>query len=131
MTPGASPAPAPGPQGQPPIGSSPATGPTPNAGNLVKGNQVIGAALKLMAMGIALVGPQSEIGQATLKAMQDIGKKLPPGATTEAGEKNAMSEAQLNQQRMGPAMAMLKQQAGGGGGAPPGAPGQAQPPMAA
>lgn len=128
MTPGAMPGAAPASPGQPPIGSSPATGPTPNAGTQVKGNQVIGAALKLLAMGVALVGPESDIGQSVLRLMQDVGKKLPPGATTEAGEKNALNEAQMNQQRMGPAMALMKQRAAGPQGAPPGA---APPAMAA
>jgi len=125
--PGAAPAaaPQPPPQGQPPIGSSPATGPTPNAGNSVKGNQIVGAALGMLALAVPLLGPGSPIGQKILKAMTDIGKDLPPGATTQAGEKNAMESLMMRQQSAGPAMAAQRQ------GMPPGgAPGGAPPPAA-
>ena len=131
--PGATPAPVPPPpQCQPPIGSSPATGATPNAGNAIKGHQVIGAALKMLAMGVALVGAGSPLGQKSLKAMQDIGKDLPPGSATESGEKSAVNDLQMQQQKMGPAMAMMRQGAAAPpGAAPGGAPPPSPPPMAA
>lgn len=97
--------------GQPPIGSSPASSPVPNAGHAVKGNQIIGMGLKALAAGVALVGPSGPLGQAVLKALQEIGKHLPPGATTEAGEKNAMESQMMQMHRNGPMMAMLRQQA--------------------
>ena len=73
-------------------------------------------------MGVALVGPGSPIGLKVLKAMQDIGKELPPGATTPAGEKNAMEQMMMRQQSMGPAMAAQKQGMPPGAAPPPAAP---------
>jgi hypothetical protein len=106
-------------QGQPPIGSSPATGPTPNAGNAVKGNQIVGAGLAMLSLAVPLLGPGSPIGQKILKALTDIGKDLPPGATTQAGEKNALEGLMMRQQSMGPAMAAQRQGMPPAGGAPP------------
>ncbi len=124
MMPGAPPAAAPQPptQGQPPIGSSPATGPTPNAGNAVKGNQIVGAALGMLSLAVPLLGPGSPLGQKILKAMTDIGKDLPPGATTQAGEKNALEGLMMRQQSMGPAMAAQRQGAPPAAAPPPAAP---------
>lgn len=119
------PPPGAGMQGQPPIGSSPATGPTANAGHAVKGNQIIGAALAMLSMGVGLVGANSPLGQKCLKALSDIGKDLPPGASTMTGENDALKSMLMKRQSMGPAMAMAQQ---GAGAAPPP---QQPPPMAA
>jgi hypothetical protein len=105
MMPGAAP------QGSPQLGSSPATGPTPNVGDHVRGNALIGAALNAMAMAVPLVGAQSEIGQELLSAMQRIGKKMPPGATSPGGEGNALDALRARQQQTGPMMAALQQRA--------------------
>ena len=95
---------------------------------MVKGHQIIGAGLKMMAMAVALVGPGSPLGQKVLKALQDIGKDLPPGAATESGEKNAMQDMMMKQQSMGPAMAAMRPPAAAGGAPPSPTP---PPPMAA
>lgn len=120
MPPGAGAAPP----GQPPFGSSPATGATTNPGLAAKGMQAAGALLNGMAMVIPLVGAQTPLGQAFAKAMIDIGKELPPGATSPQGEQNFLQQMAMRQQQMMPQRAAV-------GGAPPGAappPGGAPPP---
>ena len=141
-TPGGSPAipPAgtPARPGQPPIGSSPATGPTQNNGFVAKGIQAAGAILNGMAMVIPLVGAHTPLGQAFAKAMVDIGKHIPPGASSPQGENDFLKQMALRQQQMGPQRAALGAQ-GAPGGAPGGAPSPAPvpgashspPPMAA
>jgi hypothetical protein len=106
-------------QGTPPIGTSPATGPTPNAGNTVRGNQLVGTALSMLAMAVGLIGPATELGQEVLGAVQRIGKKLPPGATSQGGEKEALQQQMMKQQQMGPMMAAARQGAQSPGGPPP------------
>jgi hypothetical protein len=129
-TPGATPTPPPGgPQpGQPPIGSSPATGPSQNLGKMAQGIQAAGALLKGMAMVMAMVGPETPLGQALNKSITDIGKNIPPGASTPAGENNFVKQMALRQQQMGPQQAAVA-----GMQKPPGAapPPPAAPPMAA
>jgi len=118
---------------QPPIGSSPATGPTQNLGNAAKANQAVGALLKGMALAMALAGPGTPLGQALNKSISDIGKHLPPGASSPQGEGNFEKEMVQRRMQMTPHLAALSAQ--GGGGAPPGAPppppGGAPPPMPA
>ena len=95
-------APGGGPQpGQPPMGASPATGPTQNLGAAAQGIQAVGALLKGMAMVLTLVGPATPIGMAITKALQDIGKHVPPGASTPQGENNFAKQMMLRQQQMG------------------------------
>ncbi len=88
----------------------------------------------MLSMAVALLGPSAPLSQKILKALQDIGKDLPPGSTTQSGEKNALQGLLMKQQQMGPQMAAMHQGAAGGPpGAPPGggAPPPSPPPMAA
>jgi hypothetical protein len=119
--------PSPGgpPQGQPPIGSSPATGPSQNLGLAAKGMQAAGALLNAMAMVIPLVGAGSPIGQALAKAMVDIGKHVPPGTASPQGESEFVKQMALRQQQMGSQRAALASQQPPPGAAPGAAP---QPP---
>ena len=102
---GASPSPPPGSAaqpGQPPIGSSPATGPSQNLGRMAQGIQAAGALLKGMAMVMALVGPETPLGQSLNKAIADVGKNLPAGSHSPEGENNFIKQMALRQQQMAP-----------------------------
>lgn len=101
------------PQGQPPIGSSPATGPTQNLGNAAKGVQAVSALLHGMAMIIPLVGPASPVGQALAKAMVDIGKHVQPGSGTPQGESEFIRQMAQRQTQMGTQHAAIASQGGG------------------
>lgn len=120
-------APAAAPQ-QPPFGSSPATGPTPNKGYEAAAAQRLGAVVKQLEELIPLAGATSDIGKAALDALNKLVKLVPAGSVTPASQRNniermAQSQAQNNAQ-----MQALKQQRmqGGQGAQPP-----AQQPQAA
>ncbi len=115
--------------GQPPIGSSPATGATQNLGMAAKGMQAVGALLNGMAMTIPLVGAGSPVGQALAKAMVDIGKHVQPGASSPQGENEFVKQMALRQQRMGSQQGAIASQQPRPPGAPP--PTAAPPPVAA
>lgn len=100
--------------GQPPIGSSPATGPTQNLGLAAKGIQAVGALMNGMAMVIPLVGAGSPLGQSLAKALTDIGKHVPPGAASPQGQQDFIRQMAMKQMQMGPQQAAL----GNAGGRP-------------
>jgi hypothetical protein len=79
----------------------------------------VGVLLNGMAMIIPMVGPATPIGQAIAKALTDIGKHVPPGASSPQGEKNAMQQMMMRQQQMAPHKAAM----GAMGSAPPPPPG--------
>jgi hypothetical protein len=116
--------PGPAQPGQPPIGSSPATGPSQNLGFAAKGIQAVGALLNGMAMALPLVGAQTPLGQAIAKSMTDIGKHIPPGSTSPQGHEQFLKSMLMKQQQMGPQRAAVASQSP----APPPPPGGATPP---
>jgi len=123
--PGAKPPTQPGQPQQPPFGSTPATGPTPNKGYEAAGLQRLGVVLRQLEELVPLLGSASEPGKAVLDAIGKLSKHVPAGSVTPAAMKGniesmAMRNAQQNQQ-----MQALKPQ----GGAP--APGGAPPPTQA
>jgi len=102
-------------QPQPPFGSSPATGPTPNKGYEAAAAQRLGLVVKQLEQLIPLAGAASDIGKACLEALNKLVKYVPAGSVSPAGEKNnidqmAMRNAQQNQQMQ----ALKAQQAQGG-----------------
>jgi len=112
--PAAAPQGAPQPQ-QPPFGSSSATGPTPNKGYEAAAMQRVGVLVKAMTELLPQVGMQSELGQALHKAIGILGKHVPPGATSNAAEKNQIEKMAIQNQQNGAMQAQLKQ----GGAQPP------------
>lgn len=92
------------------MGSSPATGPTQNAGHAAKGRAFIAAALKLLEGSVALVGSSSEEGHDVLKAINLLGKHT-AGGVPEGAQKNAMEGMMMKQQQMAPQLAQMRQQA--------------------
>jgi hypothetical protein len=94
---------------------------------MAQGIQAAGALLKGMAMVMAMVGPESPLGQALNKSITDVGKHIPPGASSPQGENNFVKQMALRQQQMAP-----HQAAAGAMQRPPGAPppGGAPPPAA-
>lgn len=114
------------------MGSSPATGPTPNQGYEAEALQQLGVAIKQLEGMVPKLGATSDAGAAVLKALQQLAKFVPPGAVTPAGERNALEKTMLNNQRNSMLLQQIRaaqaQQAAGG--APPGgAPAAPQPGM--
>lgn len=122
----------PPPPGQPPMGSSPATGPSQNLGMAAKGLQAAGALLNAMAMVIPLVGAGSPLGQALAKGMTDIGKHIPPGTSSPQGEQQFAQQMLMKQRQMASQRAAVgSQMPGAGGPTGAGAPGAGAPPPSA
>lgn len=88
---------------QPPFGTSPATGPTPNRGYEAAGLQRLGLVVKQLEELVPLFGAGSEPGKKVLKALNTLVDLVPSGSVSPAAEKNniermAMQNTQANQQ---------------------------------
>lgn len=116
LTPGGGQSPQPQ---QAPFGASPATGPTPNKGYEAQAAQRVGAIVKAMTDILPLVGATSDLGRALMKAMTDLGKHVPPGSTSNAGERNQIEKMAMQNQANGQMMQQAKQSAAAPQGAPP------------
>jgi hypothetical protein len=67
--------------------------------------------LKGMALLMAMAGPQTPLGQALGKAIQDVGKHVPPGSSSEQGQQNfAQAQVMQNQKMMAHRAAIAAQQ---------------------
>ena len=120
------PAAAPEQQQQPPMGVSPATGPTPNKGFEAAVVQRLGTLINGLTDAFKMVGAGSDLGKDILKIINIAAKHVPPGAVSPAGERNTLEQMQMKNAQNGQQMAQLR---GGqpGAGAPPG--GAAPPPQ--
>jgi len=131
------PPPAAAPQGappqpqQPPFGSSPATGPTPNKGYEAAAMQRVGVLVKQMTEILPMVGATSELGQALMKSMTSLAKHVPPGSTSNAAEKNSIEKMAIQNQQNGQMQQQMKQPGQSGAAPPPSMPGAPQMPKAA
>lgn len=84
------------------MGSSPATGPTPNKGFEAAGLQRLGLVIKQLEALVPMLGSGSEAGGAVLKALNSLAKFVPSGSVTPGAERTnidrmAMQNAQNNQ----------------------------------
>ena len=106
----------------PPMGVSPATGPTPNKGYEAAAMQRLGLVIKQLTEILPLAGASSDIGKTVLDVLTKLTKHVPSGSNTQASERNA-----IDQMAMKNAQAAQTNKALQGGGQPGG--GQGQPPM--
>jgi hypothetical protein len=111
------------------MGTSPATQPTQNRGQEMKGMQKLALLVSEMPSILGMVGATSEVGQAVNKAIGLLAKHVPPGSASPAGKRNEIQDMALQNTQNAGLMQQL-QQRGAPGGAPPPQPG-APPPMAA
>jgi hypothetical protein len=119
--------PRPQPTSQPPMGVSPATGPTPNKGYEAAAVQKVGTVIKQLEEALPLVGSGTDIGKAILECLNKLGKFAPPGAVSPQAQNNQLQQAQMkNMQNQQMAQTLNK-----GAGAPGGGMGGQMPGMAA
>ena len=111
----------PAPQGQPPIGSSPVTGKSPNLGYEAAGAQKLAILVEGMGQTIALVGATSEAGLAIADCIKRLSKFVPAGAVNQVGQSNALDGMRQKQMQTAPLLAQIGKQAppAGAGGQPP------------
>lgn len=113
----------------PPMGVSPATGPTPNKGYEAAALQRVGLVIKQLTEILPLAGATSDLGKTILKSLDSLAKHVPSGANTQASERNAIDQmAMKNAQSQQTNQALMKPPQGQG--APPAGGGQ-MPGMAA
>lgn len=111
---------------QPPFGSTPATGSTPNKGYEAAGLQKLGVLVKQMETMLPELGASSDAGKVVLECLNKLVKFVPAGSVTPAAQKNSIEAQQRmmaqNNQQMQAVQQMRQKMAGGQGGAPqPGA----------
>lgn len=100
---------------QPPFGTTPATGPTPNRGYEAAGLQRLGLVVKQLEEILPMVGAGSDIGKEVLKALNGLVKLVPAGSVSPAAQKNnleqmALKNAQGNQQMQAIRQQMMQAQ---------------------
>lgn len=88
--------------GQPPIGTSPATQPTQNAGMQAAAMQKVGVIIDAMGQAIAEAGAASEVGQALADCIKKLGKYAQPGAVSPAAKNNVIEQLRMRQAQAGP-----------------------------
>lgn len=112
------------------MGTSPATQPTQNRGQEMKGMQKLALLVGELPSLLAMLGATSEAGQAVTKAITLLAKHVPPGSASPAGKRNEIQDMAMQQTQNSALMQSMQQRGGAPGGAPPPQPG-APPPMAA
>ena len=86
-------------------------------------------AVDLLTKALAELGPETEPGQAVMKAVQSLSKHVPQGATTPGAQHAGMESFMMQQRQMAPLLATLAAMKGGGAGnAGAGAPAPQPPP---
>ena len=109
-------------QGQPPVGSSPATQPVANAGHQAAGMAELAMIVRLMERTIPKLGAGSEAGRDLLQATSRLAKHVSSGSGSQGVENAAMMNLQDQQRQMAPIIAQMRAQQAQGGGAPQAAP---------
>lgn len=112
---------APGGQDQPPVGSSPVTGKTPNLGYEAAGAQRMAMLVTGMGETIPLVGAASEAGVALADCIRKLAKFVPTGAVNSTGQRNVLDQMRLKQAQQGALLQQIGKGAAAGGAPPPAA----------
>lgn len=115
--------------GQSPIGSSPASMPSPNRGMETVGLAQLGLVVQLLTEKVLpALGATSEAGKDVLSILPRLAKHIPPGAMPSGIGISAMQGLLQNQKQMAPQIAAMRSAMGGAGGGAPGAPPAGGPP---
>lgn len=115
----------PSPMGQPPVGSSPATGPVPNKGQEAAGLAKLGLVVRLLESLVPSLGAGTEPGKDVLKALTSLSKHVPPGAVSPGVEQTSLMKLMMDQRQQAPQIAAMRASMAGGnpaanqGAAPP------------
>ena len=96
------------------MGSSPATGPTPNKGFEAAGLQRLGIVIKQMEQLVPMLGAGSEPGKDVLKALNMLAKHVPSGSVTPGAERTNIDRMAMQNAQNNSAMQKMRQQAAGG-----------------
>ena len=108
--------------GQPPFGSSPATGPTANKGQEAVAVKALAVVIDGLMSIVQSVGPSSEPGRVILESVTKLSKLVPPGSVTPQDKMKVMQGLLIAAQKQGQQMSQMR---------PGGAPQPGQPPQQA
>jgi hypothetical protein len=103
------------------MGSTPATGPTPNKGFEAAGLQRLGLVIKQLEQLVPMFGSGSEPGKAVLEALNKLAKHVPTGASTPAAERPNIDRMSMQNTQNNQAMQQMRQRMASGQGSAPGA----------
>jgi len=80
--------------------------------------------MDLLIAALPGLGPETEPGKKLLKCIEDLGKMVPPGTTSQGIENSMAQQLALQQRQQAPMDGLMRQmqQQQGGGAAPPPAP---------
>jgi hypothetical protein len=81
--------------------------------------QRVGVLVKQMTEILPMVGATSDLGQAIMKSITALAKHVPPGATSNAAEKNSIEKMAIQNQQNGAMQQQMKQPGGAPGAQPP------------
>lgn len=115
-------------QGQPPIGSSPATQPVANRGLQAAGVAKLGLAVKILESVLPMLGAGSESGKAVLEALNKLSKHVQPGSISSGVEQTGLQDLMNKVRQNAPQIAAMRASQPAGAGAPPPPGGGAIPP---
>jgi len=96
--------------GMPPMGNSPATSPTPNAGEDAQAMQHAALILDAATELLPRVKVTSPTGEALMKFIQAMSKIVQPGSVSPAGKQNQLDQMQRNNVQQGQQLSMVRQQ---------------------
>ena len=111
--------------GQPPVGSSPATGPVPNKGLEAAGMAKLGLVIRMLESIVPQLGAGTEAGKDVLKALTSLSKHVPPGAVSPGVEQTSLMKLMTDQRQQQPQIAAMRaamagnSQTPGAGASPP------------
>lgn len=111
-------------QGQPPIGSSPATQPVANRGMQAAGLAKVQVAVHILESVLPMLGAGSEAGKAVLDSLNKLSKHVAPGSISSGVEQNGLQEMLMKLRQNAPQIAAMRAGQPAGAGQPP-APGGA------
>jgi hypothetical protein len=95
-----------------------------------EGLSLVAEAKRMLEKAISMpgLGAETEVGQAILKSLENIGKVLPDGAVTPGMQTAGMQQWMMQGRRDNPMNAIMAALGGGGAGGGAGAPGAGGPP---
>jgi hypothetical protein len=102
------------------MGTSSATGPTPNRGMEAAAMQRLAVSVKNLQGVVPMLDASTPLAKDVLDCISKLAKHVPPGALSPAGEKNQIEQMAIRAAQQAHTMQQLRQP-GGAPGAPPGA----------
>ena len=106
-------------------GAGGATMPTPNRGLQAAAMAQLTHAIRILEKSLPMLGVETEIGQAVMKALQSLSKHVPAGSGSPGVEQSGLAKMMGEQRQEQPMLQVMKAMGQGGQGQPSPQPAQA------